>query len=46
MINAEAFADTTNVSMPVDANVLQFVTTGGSPASLKTLNQRGLDYIE
>ena len=46
MINTEAFADTTNVSMPVDANVLQFVTTGGSPASLKTLNQRGLDYIE
>ena len=45
MINTEAFADTTNVSMPVDANVLQFVTTGGSPAKLKTLNQRGLDYI-
>lgn len=45
MINTEAFADTTNVSMPVDANVLQFVTTGGSPAQIKTLNQRGLDYI-
>ena len=45
MINTEAFADTTNVSMPVDANVLQFVTTGGSPASLKTLNKRSLDYI-
>ena len=44
MINAEAFADTTNVSMPVDANVLQFVTTGGSPASLKTLNQSNLGY--
>ena len=46
MINAKAFADTTNVSIPNDENVLQFVTTGGSPASLKTLNQRGLDYIE
>ena len=46
MINAEAFADTTNVSMPVDANVLQFVTTGGLPASLKTLNQSNLDYAD
>ena len=46
MINAEAFADTTNVSMPNDENVLQFITTGGSPASLKTLNQSNLDYAD
>lgn len=31
--------------MPNDENVLQFITTGGSPASLKTLNKRSLDYI-
>ena len=46
MINTEAFADTTNVSMPVDANVLQFVTTGGSPAQLKILNQSNLGYAD
>ena len=31
--------------MPNDENVLQFITTGGSPASLKTLYKRSLDYI-
>ena len=46
MINTEAFADTTNVSMPVDANVLQFVTTGGSPAQIKILNQSNLGYAD
>lgn len=46
MINTKAFANTTNVSMPVDANVLQFITTGGSPASLKTLNQSNLGYAD